>query len=289
VTEPDFEIPFDRLPERFTESVSDPPATPTPARPAATIALLREGADGVEVLLVRRHRQTGFVPGAWVFPGGRVDAADAADGVMERLDGLTADAAARRLGLNEGAGAIAYYVAALREAFEETGILVALDAEGRVPSTAADDDRVEALRDALLEDRIGLADVLDELASRLDGGTVEYIAHWITPEVERRRYDTRFFAARVAPGSEPVIDGREMTDAVWLAPADALARNRRGTLPMVFPTIRTLEQLATFDRVDAALATLATLDVQAIQPKLVLTPKGLAIRIPPPEDPRRQP
>ena len=289
MAESDFEIPFDRLPERFAESVSHPPATPAPARPAATVVLLREGAEGVEVLLLRRNRQTGFVPGAWVFPGGRVDAADRADAVMERMDGLTPDAAARRLTLEDGVGAIAYYVAALREAFEETGILVALDAEGHFPPTAATDDRVEVLRDDLLEDRIGLADVLDELGCRLDGGSVEYLAHWITPEVERRRYDTRFFAARVAPGSTSVVDGREMTDAVWITPYEALARNHEGTLPMVFPTIHTLERLASFDGTEAALAELATLDVPAIQPRLVLTPRGVAMRIPPRGGARRQP
>ena len=95
---------------------------------------------------------------------------------------------------------------------------------------------------------------LDGLGARLDGTAIEYIAHWITPEAEPRRYDTRFFAAIVPPKSEPSPDPREMTDAVWLAPAEALARHEAGRLPMIFPTIRTLEGLSTFDTPDAVLS-----------------------------------
>ncbi len=289
MTDADGEIPFDQLPEGFAESIARPPASPARPRPAATIVLMREGDAGIEALLLRRNHDTGFVPGAWVFPGGRVDEADGRDPIIERIDGLDASRAARRLGLKERSEALSYYVAALREAFEETGILVALDQDRRQLPTAKEGGLVEALRDDLLEDRVGFDEVLDALQCRLDGGSVEYLAHWITPEVEPRRYDTRFFAARVPPGSRFVIDAREMTDAAWLTPTEALDRNRRGLLPMVFPTVRTLEQLTAFESVEAALATLATLDVPAIQPELVLTPTGVSMRVPRGEDTRSNP
>jgi 8-oxo-dGTP pyrophosphatase MutT (NUDIX family) len=279
---PDHIIPFDRLPAGFAENVAHPPPTPAPTRPAATILLMRDGRGGLEVLLMRRGRKAGFVPGAYVFPGGRVDRSDAEPHVVEHLDGLDADAAARRLELADGdPPALAYYLAALREAFEETGILVARLSDGTPPPTAAADPEVDALRDDLMEDRVTFAEVLDRMSVRLDGGAVEYMAHWITPEAEPRRYDTRFFAAKVPSGAEAVVDPREMTDALWLSPSLALRRFHDGTLPMVFPTIRTLEDLSPFESVDAVLAHLRTLRIPTIMPRLVVTPTGIGTEVDP--------
>lgn len=279
---PDFVIPFDQVPERFAENVAHPPATPVPARPAATIVLLRDGDGGPEVLLLRRNRSAGFVPGAYVFPGGRVDGADADPEVVARLDGLDAEGAARRLELADAdPPALAYYLAAIREAFEETGILVAHDAASAAPPTAEESTDVHALRDALMAERISFAGVLDRLGCRLDGTAVEYLAHWITPEAEPRRYDTRFFAAKVRPGAHALVDEREMTDALWVTPADALRRCRAGSLPMVFPTIRTLEELASFPTVDAVLAHLRARRIPTILPRLVLTPTGIGLEVDP--------
>lgn len=278
----DFVIPFDRLPERFAERVTHPPATPAPTHPAATIVLMRDGASGPEVLLLRRSRSSGFVPGAYVFPGGRVDAADAEPRIVEHLDGLVADAAAARLELPNGdPPALAYYLAAIREAFEETGILVARRADGSAPPTAAEDAAVDELRNSLMEERVTFPETLDRMACRLDGSAVEYLAHWITPEVEPRRYDTRFFAAKVRAGSNAIVDPREMTDAVWLTAAQALERHHDGTLPMVFPTMRTLEDLLPFDSVDAVLRDLRNRRIPTIMPRLVLTPTGLGMELDP--------
>lgn len=277
---PDFVIPFDQVPERFAESVANPPATPVPARPAATIVLLRDGRHGPEVLLLRRNRSAGFVPGAYVFPGGRVDGADADPEVVARLDGLDAEGAARRLELVDAdPPALAFYLAAIREAFEETGILVAHDAASATPPTAQEDAEVHELRDALMEERVGFAQVLDRMGCRLDGTAVEYLAHWITPEAEPRRYDTRFFAAKVREGAHALVDEREMTDALWISPAEALARCRDGSLPMVFPTIRTLEELAAFPSVDAVLGDLRARRIPTILPRLVLTPTGIGLEL----------
>lgn len=276
----EFVIPFDRLPDNFARSIEEPPDVPASPRPAATIVLLRDAPGGLEVLLMKRNRSAGFVPGAYVFPGGRVDGADADADVVARLDGLsTADAASRLALPDADPPAIAYYLAALREAFEETGILVATGPDGSAPATAAQDGGVDRVRDALMKDEITFAGALQRLEARVPGDAVEYIAHWITPEAEPRRYDTRFFAARVAEGATPIVDPREMSDAVWVTPGSALDRCERGTLPMVFPTIRTLEQLAAYGTVDGALDGFGASVVRTILPRLVVTPTGVGLEI----------
>ncbi len=254
--------------------------TPATPRPAATIVLMRDGAAGLEVLLMRRSRRAGFVPGAWVFPGGRVDGSDATPEAMDLLADLSEEAAARRLSLPGGAPpAIAYYLAALREAFEETGILVGERPDGSAPPTALEDPDVDAVREELMQDRIDLAQALGALDCRVDGDRVEYIAHWITPTPEPRRYDTRFFAARVPAGTEAIVDPREMTEALWISPSAALRRCDEGELPMVFPTIKTLEQLARYDGAEAALDGIGGQEVRSILPTLVITPTGVGLEI----------
>ena len=260
--------------------MTDSEELPVEPRPAATIVLLRDGDTGVEVLLLRRNRSAGFVPGAYVFPGGRVDGSDATEDALAFVDGLTPDEAAHRLELVDGnPPAIAYYLAALREAFEETGILVARDVRGMEPATAAEDERVDATRDDLMEDRISFAQVLEQLECRIDGTSVEYLAHWITPEPEPRRYDTRFFAAKVREGATPIVDPREMTDAVWVTPDAAIARSDEGTLPMIFPTIKTLEQLRDYGTTEEALASLAGRSVRTVLPTLVITETGIRLEL----------
>ncbi len=223
---------------------------------------MRDSGAGLEVLLLRRNRHAGFVPGAYVFPGGRVDPADAAPDAVARLDGLTVERAAERLDLPDGdPPAIAYHVAALREAFEETGILV-----GCVPEGGIGDHEVARVRENLLEDVITFAEALARLDRRVSAGALEYLAHWITPVREPRRYDTRFFAARVPEGAEPVIDEREMTHALWVTPAAGVRGAREGELPMILPTVRTLEQLAAFDSTSEVLLALPLLTVPTILP-----------------------
>lgn len=278
--DPSFVIPFDELPERFAEQVENPPREPVRPRPAATIVLLRDGRDGLEALLVRRSRRSGFVPGSYVFPGGRVDRADADTALIERLDGLTAEAAAERLGARDAdPPAVAYYVAALREAFEETGLLVGTRPDGAPPPSAAHDADIERVREDLMTDRSGFAEALDRLRCRLAGDAVAYFAHWITPEAEPRRYDTRFFAAAVPDGATARTDPREMTDALWIRPDEALRRLERGRLPMVFPTIRTLERLTAYGSAEQALAELHAAPVRTVMPTLVVTPTGIGMSV----------
>lgn len=256
-----------------------PPSGVAP-RPAATVVLLRERAPGFQLLLMRRTRSAGFVPGAYVFPGGRVDARDAAPALVSRLERLTPEAAAVRLAPPEGdPPAIAYYLAGAREAFEEAAVLVARPGGRFRPETASGRARLIRLRDHLLAGTRRFPEVLDDLGVGIDGTAFEYIAHWITPEAETRRYDTRFFAALAPAGSRPAPDPREMTDSLWLSPGDALDRHRAGRLPMIFPTIRTLERLSAFSTADAVLEHYRGRDIPAVMPALVRTGAGVRVSI----------
>lgn len=258
-------IPYGALPAGFVDTITGSPGQIAPARPAATAVLMRDGEHGLEVLLLRRSRASGFVPGAYVFPGGRVDAADADTRIFAGV--------ARP----PGEPAPEYWAAALREVFEETGVLLARDAAGTFESDAVTDPALEDLRVALLEDRLTLVDVLAArgVAPAIDA--MAYAAHWITPVVEPRRYDTRFFLAALPPGGCTTFEPREMSDAIWLAPAAALARFAAGSLPMVFPTVRTLESVAGFDSVAAAFGAVRGQPIRPLLPRLVRTPEGVGL------------
>ena len=275
------EIPSDQLPEGFAESLDGPAPTPADPRPAATIVLLRDGEVGLEVLLLRRNRKTGFVPGAWVFPGGRVDRQDR--DLVTFWAGLDPATASSRLNLASAPDdpqALAYYTAALREAFEETGVLVGATAK---PATQDPSSVVEATlraREGLMDGSDSFLDFLRRIGAKLDGGRVEYIAHWVTPVREPRRYDTRFFAARVDPTAQVSIDKREMTAARWLRPDAALALHGKGELPMVFPTIRTIEDLTGFKRADEVLEAYRDREIPRILPTLVRTSTGVGLKLP---------
>ena len=216
-------------------------------RPASTILPLRDGTTGVEVLLVRRNLNSDFVGGAYVFPGGAVDAGDAA--LADRVAGLDDPTASERLGLV--AGGLAYYVAALRELFEEAGLLLVTGPDG---ATGADVGVMAHWRDELNARRCAFADVLDGLDQVLDLRGVAYLAHWVTPVGPPRRFDTRFFVVE-APADQTA--GHDETETVahrWLRPVDALALAASGAITMILPTIRNLESIAGFDRVADVLA-----------------------------------
>lgn len=266
--EPEMVIPLDRLPPGFAEQVERSGAAAAEPKPAATAVLLREGAGGPELLLLKRLRSAGFVPGAWVFPGGRVDEADA-EPALEAL-----------LPPGVSAPAPAYWLATIREVFEETGVLLALP---RAPSAAAAGWAAADLpgwRHALLAGEATLLDVLQALDAAPDVRRMVYCSHWITPVAEPKRYDTRFFLAELPEGQQATIDEREMSHAAWVRPGDALRRFRAGELPMVFPTVKTIQRLAGYPSVDAMLAAFRSGEVPPILPKLVRTRDGVGIVMP---------
>jgi 8-oxo-dGTP pyrophosphatase MutT (NUDIX family) len=262
-----FMIPAERLPAGFAERLESVPADPAPARPAATAILLRDSAAGPEVLLMKRLRSAGFVPGAYVFPGGRVDLADGDPVLLDRADGIGPETSPEPK----------FWLAALRETFEEAGVLLARNPMGQGLADAARDPVLAQWREALLGGEATLLEVADSLGVRLALDEMVACAHWITPLAEPRRYDTHFFLARLPEGLEVRPDPREMADAVWLAPAAALDRFRAGRLPMVFPTVATLESLLGYGSVEAALEAFRGRPVTPVLPRLVRTPEGVGI------------
>ena len=241
MTEPgvsgDYVIPAHRLPPGFAETVEQIPETPVKPRPAATVVLMRDVPGDVEVLLLKRRGTAGFVPGAYVFPGGRVDQADA----LIEWPVLNEEPPAQ------------YWVAALRELFEEAGVLLAVSESGAWSADTCSDAELESWRNRLMNEEATLQDVLQARALSLKPDAMAYIAHWITPLVEPRRYDTRFFVAGLPRDRRVRIDEREMEESVWLTPHAAVQRFEAGQLPMVFPTIKTLQLLQQFGSVGRCL------------------------------------
>ena len=213
---------------------------PAPPRPSATVVLAREGAGAAEFFLVHRHARAAF-GASYVFPGGLVDPGDCEAEAFSRE--LSAEAANRCLGL--AAGGLDYYCAAIRELFEETGVLLARDAGGAMAAGASiATAELEAARAALNAGSLRWADFLRERELGLAADALQYFAWWITPRTRPKRFSTRFFLASLPEGQAAAHDGRELTDSRWMTAADALAAHEAGTLVLPPPTRATLADLA---------------------------------------------
>lgn len=205
--------------------------------------LLRDARGGPEALLVLRHEQASF-GASYVFPGGVSEACDEA---VAAHSGSEDDASlSRRLGI--AAGGLAFYSAAIRELFEETGVLLAR----RAGEDARLDDG-ESLRSRLNAGTLAWPELLASEGLTLACDRLHYFSFWVTPRVFDRRYSTRFFLARAPAGQRARHDGGELTDSRWLRPPDALAREAAGDMSLPPPTRATLEALARFEDLDAAL------------------------------------
>jgi 8-oxo-dGTP pyrophosphatase MutT (NUDIX family) len=210
-------------------------------RPAATTLVLRDGAPGLEVLMVRRSPQASFMPGAYVFPGGAVDTVDGSDAHRKACD-EPIDRLVQRIGAVTQAGdqALAYAVAALRECFEECGLwLGAPDHHHPAP------DGWAPLR-ALLHAGHALADLAPRAGAPLATSALQPWSHWVTPLGLPKRFDTLFLVTRAPAGQVPEVDAGETTALAWVHPPAALAAHGRGEFPMEFATIRTVESLQPF-------------------------------------------
>jgi 8-oxo-dGTP pyrophosphatase MutT (NUDIX family) len=239
-------------------------------RPAASLIVLRDSPDGVQVLLMRRpERGNDFRSGACVFPGGVVDAADAA--AQAWCFGLDEAAAARRLG--EPAGALDFFVAAMRECFEEAGLLFACAPDGTALDLGARRDELHRWRGRLHRGEATIADLCAALELRLDLRDTAYFAHWLTPTVRPKRFDTRFFVRLAPPGQQAEPDFGEALELMWLTPAQALDPARG--LKLLNVTQRTLHELRGFASARSAYdAALARRGVQRILPRLVRSADG---------------
>ena len=216
---------------------------PVATRPAATVLLLRDApgnAEGIEVLMTRRSDKASFAPGAYVFPGGGIDA----------LDAQSHTAADRRP--TQSDLHLTQAIAAIRESFEELGVLLARHADGPRKGLMADAQDIAAI-----DRHQPFVAQCTARGLRLAADSVFMLAHWITDRDLPRRFDVPFLVARMPEGQEPVADESEQFEPVWVRPADALARHEAGQFFMIFPTIRTLQRLATFATTQAVFDALA--------------------------------
>jgi 8-oxo-dGTP pyrophosphatase MutT (NUDIX family) len=242
---------------------------PMVPRPAATVTLVRDAPGGFEVLMMQRNFQSVFVPGAYVFPGGALDEQDESADIAALCTGLNDEVASRKLGVQRGG--LAYWVAAIRESFEEAGILLACDERGEIV-TLDDAERVErfhAYRQRVERGDHRLSDMLRQEGLKLPLQQMTYFSHWITPVGAPRRYDTRFFVAAAPPAQKPLHDNGETIDHLWVRPAEALSLYKQKKFDMRTPTLFTLRLFADHDHVASLIAGLGALgDIPVIEPRI---------------------
>jgi 8-oxo-dGTP pyrophosphatase MutT (NUDIX family) len=218
-------------------------------RNAATVMLLRDHDGMLEVFMMKRTSRAAFAGGMYVFPGGAVDSDDSGADLAAHCDGLTDAEASERLGL--AAGGLAYWVAAVRECFEEAGVLLARNVAFGNPATA---ERFRIHQHAVHERERRFAAICKAENLTLSLADIAYIAHWITPKGESRRFDTRFFVTRSPAGQKALHDDNELVDSEWIAPSQALERFAASEFMMLPPTVAMLEFLVPHATVDAAMA-----------------------------------
>jgi recombination protein RecT len=203
-------------------------------RDASTVIVARDGERGIEVYMLRRSSKSPAVPDAYVFPGGTLDSTDYSPQARMRLAGRWRPAEP------------AFTFAAIRETFEECGLLYAVG--------PVEYERLRAARTTMLEGKRTFAETLIDLNVRLDAASVHYFSRWITPPVIPQRFDARFFVARAPDGQVPEADAFETYDGRWVYPADALEAAEKETMQLIFPTIKHLERVGQFATVDELLA-----------------------------------
>jgi 8-oxo-dGTP pyrophosphatase MutT (NUDIX family) len=245
-------------------SDAKPVAVPVPA---ATILIVREGVSGMEVFMVKRHHQIDFVAGALVFPGGKATKSDFDAGLGAFCDGMSV----------LGGDMHAVVVAAIREAFEESGILFAR-ADGEDALIGA--ERLATLshyRPKLEKSELSMLDMLRAERLRLAGDRLVHFAHWVTPKMMPKRFDTHFFVAAAPEGHIGVHDGHESVDSVWIRPEDAIADRKRWNV--IFPTKLNLMKLAQSKTTDAALDAARKSPPLTVEPWTEAGPDGQILRI----------
>ena len=215
--------------------------SPALAKPSATIVVLREGSSGPEVLLVKRRAGDAFGD-SYAFPGGVVDDDECASHVFS--GGVTPQEANALLGVAQGG--LDYFSAAIRELFEETGILLARDSRG---DWVGDRTELDELRIKIDRGQLAWCDFLRDQELHMSCDSLHYFAHWETPFSLPKRWSTRFFLAELPPGQDATHDGSEVTDSRWMNAANALTLGREGSMILPIPTLSTLKSLSDFESI----------------------------------------
>ena len=259
---------------------SDPPKEDNPAIPrdAATVIVVRSVDSGpVEILFMQRSRSQSFMGGATVFPGGALDAADADPALTSRVRFPGPADAVRRLGEEglEAASAVGLHLAAVRETFEECGLLLGLDpalSRERLPDATA--------RRRLLDGEKSFLELAQAMDWRFDLSGLVPWSRWVTPESEKRRFDTRFLVAALPGGQTPVPDDRETTRLQWLTPHQALVQHRQGEIRLMPPTLVTVAELSRYTAIAPLLSAAAGRRPPLIQPKIFISGDEFGVRLP---------
>jgi 8-oxo-dGTP pyrophosphatase MutT (NUDIX family) len=251
---------------------------------ASTVILLRnKEPEGFEVFLLKRHEKSSFMGGNFVYPGGRVDRDDGSLEICSFSKGITFDEAQKILGGTfSPEGSFAYWIAGIRELFEEAGVLLAYDQEGNLFQIRNQDEQEKFLhyRESLQKSGLTICEMAqkEKLLFALD--QLHYYAHWITPEARSERFDTRFFLARYPSGQEASHDQKETTAGIWITPQKALEENLKGEVFLSPPTLKTLEDLLRFKTIDEVFTSLKNMKIRPILPILTKITSGPLIIFP---------
>jgi len=215
---------------------------PSPPKASATVLICRDSKDGLEVFMVKRHHQIDFASGAFVFPGGKLEAADGNPELQNYATGLDA-----------GDPLFAYKVAAIREAYEESGVLFAREAGTENFISPQRLAAMTAQRDALCNDTLDIFGFLQTEALHLAGDALAHFSHWITPEILPKRFDTHFFIGHAPDKQLAEHDGGESVDSMWIRPEQLLEVAAAGRATVIFPTRCNLMMLAESRSVEEAM------------------------------------
>jgi len=267
----------------FEKNENTPPVAPLDA---ATVMLIRQtpSANPFEVLLMRRHARQSFMAKAFVYPGGQQDDADCHPELADVAGNMTAKAA--KQSLNEpdisDAKALGLFFTAVRETFEESGILLAELTSGRQLDFADKEtrQRFARYRAMILQQELTLRDLArkENLVFRLND--LKPYARWVTPVVEKKRFDTRFFLATMPPGQKPVHDSREMTETLWIEPERALLKQNTGDMLLMPPTLKTLEEMANQSSWSDLSSRVSSTSIQPIMPQVTAEGDSIVIKLP---------
>jgi 8-oxo-dGTP pyrophosphatase MutT (NUDIX family) len=242
-----------------------PPVVPVAA---ATLVLLRDRpAGGAELLLIKRHGKSKFAAGDHVFPGGKVETHDNPDDAAAWCTQLDVDAAAARLGLTVPE-TLAHLVGVIRETFEEVGILLAYEADGR--PVRIEESRFGEHRAACQKSNAAFWTMVRAEKLTLATDRLVYFAHWITPEEQPLRFDTRFFAALTPSAQDAVADGHEITEVRWLSPDEAFAAAKTGEISLRNPTARNIDLFRGGTSADDAVRRVVGREIPTIRPRVLL-------------------
>lgn len=252
---------------------------------SATVILTRESSQGqFKVFLMRRHRDQDFMGGAFVFPGGKLEEADCDLDLVPHTRGFTGAEAQRCLQAPDlpEEKALGLFFAALRETFEESGILLAYDASGQIIDLAEGETagRFAGYRLQIHDHRISLRDLAEQEHLTFAPDLLTPYSHWITPEIESKRFSTRFFLARQPPEQIPFHDTIEMTKSQWLTPSTAMEQQKEGQILLMPPTLKTLEELNEFDSLDDLFQAARFREIRTILPEAFMTDDGFGVRLP---------